>query len=168
MVWKQRSKVWIPKFITESSSMLGDSVGSCIAAGEPTEEVSPASHPADGLATHETLYFGRNVKYALVLLTVVQVKHTGPDSEQSALFTQALLSLEHALLLYAVTCQMLKRHILKNNKHSSVPFWWPRGSWVYSARLSASPAFFWLPCPQSASACTLFFRPLLLAGPRAG
>lgn len=22
---------------------------------------------------------------------------------------------------------MLKRHILKNNKHSSVPFWWPRG-----------------------------------------
>lgn len=28
---------------------------------------------------------------------------------------------------------MLKRHILKNNKHSSVPFWWPRGSWVYSA-----------------------------------
>lgn len=20
---------------------------------------------------------------------------------------------------------MLKRHILKNNKHSSVPFWWP-------------------------------------------
>lgn len=28
---------------------------------------------------------------------------------------------------------MLKRHILKKNKHSSVPFWWPRRSWVYSA-----------------------------------
>lgn len=65
---------------------------------------------------------------------------------------------------------MLKRHILKNNKHSSVPFWWPRGCWVYSAGLSANAAFFWLSSPQSARTCPRgpFFRPLLLAGPRAG
>lgn len=38
-----------------------------------------------------------------------------------------------------MTYQMLERHILKNNKHSSVPFWWLKGYCIYNTELSAAP-----------------------------
>ena len=110
----------------------------------------------------------RNVKYTLTLLTAVQVKHAGPDRESFALSLKPSLRRDMLYFIYGAFARCLERHILKNNKHSSVPFWWRRGPWVYGTGLSANPPFC-LSAPPPARTFTrgLFFRPLL-AGTRPG
>lgn len=80
-------------------------------------------------------------------------------------------SLEHTLLFYTMTCQMLKRHILKNNKCYSVSFWWPGHlvftvwSWGGLETPSHILAFF-----SQVRACThgVFYMLALATGPWAG
>ena len=81
LVWEQRSEVWPPCVFSPQRVPRGVAQGKlpCCGGGGHTEEASPAAHP--GLAMHQTPSLRRNVKCPLVLLTVVQVKHAGPDSE---------------------------------------------------------------------------------------